>query len=67
MADIITLTRPEKTEAPRCYSLDITQYPDNLHFTVNGIKVDSDSLFKIASELEKIAQIIRTDVVTGVV
>jgi len=67
MADIIELTRPVKAVPPREYSLDIAQYPDDLTFTVKGITVNRDSLSKIADELEKIAQIIRTDVVTGIV
>lgn len=70
MADVINFVVPEKTveaPAPRTYSVDIVQYPDNLAFTVNGIKVCPDSLYKIASELEKIAHIIRTDIVTGIV
>lgn len=70
MAEIIPLVRPERPAAipaPKSYSVDITLYPDDLLFTVNGIRVSPDSLTKIADELEKIAQIIRTDVVTGVV
>lgn len=64
MADIIEFV---KTVTSKRYSLDITQYPDNLAFTVNGIKVNPESLRQIADQLEKIAQIIRTDVVTGAV
>ena len=67
MAQIITLTKPEKPATPKTYSVEVTNYPDNLMFTVDGIRVNSDSLRKIADELEKIVQIIRTDVVTGVV
>lgn len=67
MADVIELIKPVKPVQPKTYSVDITQYPNNLEFTVNGIKVNPESLTRIADELEKIAQIIRTDVVTGVV
>ena len=64
MAKIIAFSRPV---APACYSVDISQYADDFLFTVNGIKVNKDTLSKIADQLEKIAQIIRADVVTGVV
>jgi len=67
MADIIELVPTEKPALPKEYSVDITQYTDNLRFTLNGIKVNPDSLRKIADELEKIARIIRNDVVTGIV
>jgi hypothetical protein len=65
MADILTFQHTEpKTES---YSVDVTLLPDNLMFTVNGITRDSKALLKIADEMEQIARIIRTDVVTGVV
>lgn len=64
MAEIIPLSHTPKA---RSYSLDIEQYPDNLMFTLNGIKPNPESLRKVADELEKIAQIIRADVVTGAV
>lgn len=67
MADVIELSIPRKAVKPKAYSIDVTQYPDDLRFTVNNITVDGASLQKIADELEKIAQIIRTDVITGVV
>jgi len=64
MADVIPLALAKQ---PKTYSVEVTKYPDNLLFTVDGIKVNPQSLFKIADELEKIAQIIRADVVTGAV
>ena len=67
MADVIQLVVPERLPEPKAYSVDVTQYPDNLLFTVNNIRVDADSLHNIADALEKIAHIIRTDVITGTV
>lgn len=68
MADIIEFTkRVDEKNDTNTYSVDISQYPDNLMFTVNGIEVSPESLSKIADQLERIAQIIRTDVVTRVV
>ncbi len=64
MADIIEFLKRVELKQ---YSVDITEYPDNIAFTVNGIKVNPESLRLIADQLEKIAQIIRTDVVTGAI
>jgi len=63
MADILNFALQKE---PVSYSVDISLYPDNLEFTVSRIKTDAKSLLKIADELEKIARIIRTDVVTGI-
>ncbi|MDE3059668.1 MAG: hypothetical protein KGJ06_01495 [Pseudomonadota bacterium] len=75
MADIISFQShasalkpiPVMADQPVSYSVDVTLYPDNLMFTVNDIKPDSSSLLRIADELERIARIIRTDVVVGLV
>jgi len=67
MADIIELVLPEKSTPANIYSVDIVQYPDNLAFTVKDITVNPAALLKIAEDLEKVVQIIRNDVVTGVV
>jgi hypothetical protein len=63
MTNIIEFGKPK----PKTYSVDIEQYPGDLHFTVNGVKVNRDSLTKVADELERIVQIIRTDVLTGII
>lgn len=62
MADILSF---ETTPDPMQYYLDVTVHPDNLAFTISRIKTDSQSLLKIAAELEKIASIIRSDVIVG--
>jgi hypothetical protein len=70
MADVIVFKTPEKAEAavvPKTYNVEVTCYPDNLMFTINDIQVNSWSLQKVADELEKIAQIIRTDLITRVI
>ncbi len=67
MADVIELPALRKSSQPKMYSLDVTQFPDNIMFTVNDVRADADSLRQIADELEKIAHIIRTDVITGMV
>jgi hypothetical protein len=64
MADIITFDR-KVTVPPVQYSVAVTLEPGNLAFTLSEINTDARSLLKIASELERIAQIIRTDVVVG--
>ena len=49
----------------RTYSLDITTYPGGfLEFTASQVRTDGKSLYEIASDLEKIASIIRSDVMT---
>jgi len=49
----------------RSYSLDITTYPGGyLEFTANSVRTDGKSLYEIAADLEKIASIIRSDVMT---
>jgi hypothetical protein len=61
---------PETVSNPkvRTYSIDISAFPDDyLEFTANGVKVDAKSLYQIASELEKIASIIRSDVMSDVI
>jgi hypothetical protein len=51
---------------PKTYNVDIATYPNGyLEFTASGIKADKASLCRIAEELEKIASIIRSDVITA--
>jgi len=63
-----TPSQPDSESKARTYSLDISAFPDSyIEFTANNVKTDAKSLFKIADELEKIASIIRSDVLTAVV
>jgi hypothetical protein len=49
----------------RNYSIDISAYPgDYLEFTAHQVKTDPRALCQIADELEKIASIIRSDVIS---
>jgi hypothetical protein len=66
MADILEFTPNTPQEPivkPVNYFVDVELYPDDLHFTVRRVKTDKRSLLKIASELETIASIIRSDVI----
>jgi hypothetical protein len=70
MADIISFEPKkaavsEEESTSEHYHLDVSLYPDDLRFTLRRVKVQPDALLKIAQELEQIASIIRSDVITG--
>lgn len=74
MAAIIPFTstnrRPEveaSAAEPHNYSINISAFPNGyLEFTANGVRTDAKALYQIAAELEKIASIIRSDVITKI-
>jgi hypothetical protein len=55
----------KRLPAPRSYSVDVSAHSDGyLEFTASGVRADGASLSEIADELEKIASIIRSDVIS---